>query len=822
MIKNYFKIAWRTLWRNKFFSLINILGLVIGMTACLLLVNYVTFETSFDRFHYQSENIYRVTHEFYQKGELKSQSAAVYSPLTPVIQHEIPEVLAVARIHPTSGTISFDDGKATQSFNEEHIYFADSSFFDIFSPQTIYGSQQPLRQTNTAVITKQTAIKYFGEGINPIGRTLYWHDGENEAIFTISAVVIDLPAQSHLNFDFLLSFSTLERLEATSMIPLEENWGWPGFYTYLRVNPTANISDLEAKINRAAEKYMGEKLKSWNNAALLFYLQPLRDIHLYSKFQDELSPNGDITTVQFISMVAIIVLLIAYINYINLSTVRSLERAKEVGIRKIMGSQRWQLVKQFLSESFLINAMALLFGFLLYYLLLPFTHFFATSSLPNVLWISPFIIPMLLFLLFLGPLLSSFYPALVLSNYKPATVLKGNFKGSSRGIVLRKGLVIVQYVASVALIAGTLIVFEQIHFMRNKDLGVNLEQILVLHGPTVTSAAENTDNHMEAFRQTLLQQPAVRSVSVTSAVPGTNVKNISMYKPSQEAWENAHTIATMKVDTHFIDTYQATLLVGRNFSSENQKDMQGETMLMNEEAAFLLGFSNPEAALQQKVVSAIGEEREIIGIIKNYHQHSVAQAYEPLLFVVDHSEKNYISVKIDPASFNAYNDLHHLLQTIETTYLHYYEGNAFDYFFLDNFFDHQYQAEIRFNRLFTFFALLVLFVAGLGLFGLASYTTLQRTKEIGIRKVLGASVSGILLLLSKDYIKLILIAFVIAIPLANYFITDWLQSFAYSIDIHWWLYAIPSALVLLIALLSVSGQTIKAARQNPVDSLKYE
>jgi putative ABC transport system permease protein len=385
------------------------------------------------------------------------------------------------------------------------------------------------------------------------------------------------------------------------MIPLEENWGWPGFYTYLRVKPQAKAPALETKINDAVDKYIGEQLKSWNNGALKFYLQPLRDIHLHSKFQDELSANGDITTVRFISIVAVIVLLIAYINYVNLSTVRSLERAKEVGIRKVMGSQQIQLIKQFVSESFLINAMALLLGFLLYYLALPFTYFFTSTSLPNVLWISPYIVPMLLFLLFLGPLLSSLYPALVLSNYQPVAVLKGNFKHSFQGIVLRKGLVIVQYVASVAMIAGTLIVFEQIRYMRNKDLGINMEQILVMHGPTITSAEENTVSRMEAFKQSLLQQPAVQSVSVTSAVPGTNVKNISMYKPSYEEWENAPTIATMKVDAHFMETYQAALLAGRNFSSENQRDMQGETLLMNEEAAFVLGFSNPEAALNKRL-----------------------------------------------------------------------------------------------------------------------------------------------------------------------------------------------------------------------------
>ncbi|MEM1134927.1 MAG: FtsX-like permease family protein [Bacteroidota bacterium] len=822
MLKNYFIISWRNLWRSKFFSFINILGLVIGMTACLLLINYVTFETSFDNFHKGNKNIYRITHDFYQKGELKSQSAAVYSPLAKAILNEIPEISSAVRIHPTSGTVSFDSGNTIQSFNEEDIYFTDASFFNIFSTKTIYGNTKPLQQINTAVLTKETAIKYFGEGINPVGRIFQWHDGTNEATFTVSALIEDMPIHSHLNFDLLLSFSTLERLEANSMFPLQENWGWPGFYTYIKIMPTTDALTIETKINKIVDKYVGKQLKSWNNGAMKFYLQPLSNIHLYSKFHDELSVNGDFNTIQFISIVAIIVLLIAYINYINLSTIRSLERAKEVGIRKVMGSRQGQLIRQFVSESLLINTIALLFSFLLYYMVSPFTHFFSGSAIPNVLWKSTYVLPAFIFLVFLAPILSSLYPAFILSNYKPAAVLKGNFKNSSRGIVLRKGLVILQYVASVAMITGTLIVFEQIHYMRNKDLGVNLEQILILNGPTNIPAEESIKSRMEAFKQTLLQQPIIEEVSVTSAIPGTDVNNISMYKTSQEEWENASTIATMKVDLQFIEMYQAEFIAGRNFSLKNQKDRSGETLVLNEKAAFLLGFNNPEAALQQKVVSAIGEEREVIGIIKNYHQYSVAQDYEPLLFVVDFSAKSYISVKINPTSLNGFNNLNNLLKTIESSFYHYYEGNVFDYFFLDKFFDNQYQAEIRFNRLFSFFSVLALFVAGLGLLGLVSYTTLQRTKEIGIRKVLGASVTSILLLLSKDFIKLILIAFIIAIPLSNYLVTEWLNNFAHRITVKWWWFVLSGILVLFVALFFVVGQTWKASNTKTIDSLRYE
>ncbi len=815
MLRNYLKIAYRNFIRNKTFTVINLLGLVLGMAACLLLANYITFETSFDQFYEDSESIYRVTHEFYQEGELQSQSAAAYSPLAPTLQNKIPEILSVVRIHPIAGTVNCGEDHSRLSFNEEDIYFTDDSFFDIFPLKVASGSNHPLNYPNTAVITSEIAKKYFGDN-DPIGSNLHWNDGSNQATFTVGAVVEDVPKNSHLNFDFLFSFSTLERLEASSMIPLEENWGWPGFYTYLQVAPSVDVSTLEAKINTVVNKQIGQP-----GSVLKFHLQPLADIHLHSRFQDELSANGDAATVTFVSIIAGIILLIAYVNYVNLSTVRSLERAREVGIRKVMGSHQWQLVSQFLLESLLINAFALLLGFSLYYGALPFAHHFVTSSLADVLWESPYIVPLLLFLLFMGPILTSLYPALVLSNYQPVAVLKGHFRSSGQGVLLRKSLVVLQYVASIAMIGGTLIVFQQIQYMRDKDLGVQLDQLLILRGPKIT-IEENEGNRTEAFKQALRRQSMVTNVSASSAIPGTDVRNVTMYKPLNETWENAHTIATLKMDADFVATYQAEIVAGRNLSGENQRDTQGKTMLINEAAALLLGFHNPETALQQTIVPAVGEGREVVGVVKNYHQHSVAQDYEPLLFVVDPLEHAYISIKISHASLNGYSDLQQLLETAEATYSQYYPGNAFDYFFLDDFFDQQYQAEVKFSRLFSFFSALAIVVACLGLFGLASYTAVQRTREIGIRKVLGASAGHVLWLLSQEYVKLIMIALAIAIPITNYFITDWLESFSFRIALDGWLLILPGVLIMAIALLSVSAQTLRAARRNPVDSLRYE
>ena len=821
MLRNYLKIAYRNFVRNKTFTIINLLGLVLGMAACLLLANYITFETSFDQFYEDSENIYRVTHEFYQEGELQSQSAAVYSPLATALQHQLSEALSVTRIHPISGTINSGEGNSLLTFSEEHIYFVDSSFLDVFPLKIIGGIIYPLNHPNTAVITSEIAKKYFANN-DPVGSTIHWNDGSNQATFTISAVVEDVPENSHLDFNFLFTFSTLERIEANSLVPLEENWGWPGFYTYLHIIPSQDIDALETKINAIVDRQVGETLRTWNNSALKFHLQPLTDIHLHSGFQDELSANGDGATVTFISIIAGIILLIAYINYINLSTVKSLERAREVGIRKVMGSHRWQLVSQFLVESFLINAFALLLSFLLYHAALPFAPYFITSSLADVLWDSPYIILILLFLLFLGPLFTSLYPALVLSNYKPIVVLKGRFRHSSQGALLRKSLVVLQYTVSVAMIAGTLVVFEQIQYMRDKDLGVNVDQMLIVRGPTLDAVEDNKKSRTEAFKEALRQQPVVTNVSVSSAIPGTEVRNVMMHKLPSNSWDNGHTIATLKADADFIATYQAEIVAGRNFSVENQQDTQGKTVLVNEAAALLLGFQNPKEALQQTIVPAVGEGREVIGIVRNHHQHSVAQDYEPLLFVIDPSENQYVSIKVNSTLLSGYSDFQQLIRTVETTYNKYYPGNAFDYFFLNDFFNQQYQSEVKFSRLFTFFASLAIIVACLGLFGLASYTAMQRTQEIGVRKILGASLGSIFWLLSQEYLKLIVIALAVAIPIANYFAMDWLDNFSFRVTLEWWLLALPGLLILVTALLSITGQTLRVATRNPVDSLRDE
>ncbi len=823
MLRRHFKIAIRALFKNKFFSLLNIFGLAVGMGSCLLIVNYVAFETSFDEFHEQKNNIYRITHEFYEKGELKSKSAAAYAPLASTMMVEIPEVRQAVRVHPVIGTVTCGDAHDIKRFREEQIYFADSNFFKVFSFTTLSGNRKdPLGQNNTTVITKSIAEKYFGKQVDPIGRQIYWNDGNYEATFTITGVIDNVPQNSHLKFDFLFSFSTLESLDANGLVPLSQNWGWPGFYTYILVPPGLNPAIIESKLAVLTEKYTGFKSKSKNSSGPKFYAQRMDSIHLNSDFSDEISVNGDLKSVRFLSLIAFFVLLIAYINFINLSIAGSMQRAREVAVRKLVGSKKFQLIQQFLLESLLLNSIAFSLAFMGYLLVLPHLYQFTGEIIPNsldenrpILWFS-------IALFLLGTLLSSIYPTFILAGYKPNKILKGSFRNNPNASISRKALVVFQFTASIAMVTGAIVVYKQIDYLRHKELGLNLQQTLVLNGPKISTNKSNSANLLASFRAGLMEQQAVQSVSVSNAIPGTEVNQAMMYKLLPDDWENGKVIRLMNIDTDFMDQYGMTIIAGRAFSEVNSRDLQGETLLINEAAALLLGFENAGTTLHTRIVSAMGEVREVVGLVKNYHQKSPTQSYEPLMFVINPNASKYISVKLRTNHENNDADLKNTMKSIERIFKNHFPADAFSYFFIDDFFDRQFKSHVHFMRLFSLFTLLTLFVACLGLFGLSAYTARQRTKEIGIRKVLGASSFRILTLLTLSYIKLLLIAFLIAFPLCNYLITEWLRQYPFKIPLNGWFFAVPAILVVIIALIAIGGQTAKTASINPTKALRYE
>jgi len=800
MLKNNLLIAWRSITKNKLYSSINILGLAIGMAAFLLISLYVRHELSYDSFHENKDNIYRVQQNRYNKGELTTQWAAGCAGIGPDLESNFPEVENYVKMHESSAVVRYGDNL----FKEEHTYYATTSFFEVFSVKLIEGIDSlVLKEPYTMAMSESMAKKYFGDE-NPMGKSLR-HNGVRDYIIT--GIYEDIPKQSHMQADMLYSFETYVDLTNEGA---RSAWGWDGFYTYITLTPGTDPKDLEAKLPEWILEYQGEDLAQYNSS-IEFNLQPIESIHLYSDYMMEFKANGDGTATYFLLIVSIFIILIAWVNYINLSTAKSMERAKEVGIRKVMGSLRQQLARQFMAESYLLNLIAVLIGLLIVFVTLP--YFNNLSGVELVLSLTDgYLVLTLVGLLIIGGTLSGIYPALVLSSFKPATVLKGKLAGSSTGTTLRKGLVIFQFIASLVLMIGTLTVFEQLRFMQSQNLGVNIDQTLVLTGPNITDSLYN--DKFNTFKETLSSYPRILSIATSTSVPGTQPDwNAGGIRLVEETDAESNQYRVIGFDGDFIDAYGLELIAGRKFDLERSNEE--EKVLFNESAVKLLGFATVEEVLNRDIYFW-GDTFQIVGVLKDYHQESIKKATEPLVFRYIPNANNFYSIKVQAD---------HIPETIELVHQEwqaFFPGNPFDYFFLDDHYNEQYKADMQFGKVFSLFASFAIFIACLGLFGLASYMTIQRTKEIGVRKVLGASVSNILLLLSKDFSRFIIIAFILAMPISWYLIDNWLQGFENKISISWWLFAIPALTLMLIALGTTSFQTVRSALTNPVDSLRDE
>ena len=815
MLRNYLTIAIRNLLKNKIFSLINILGLAIGMAACLLILQYVNFELSYDDF--RRPDIYRIAEYSYMNGEAIGQRAQTNPALAPALQRDVPEVVRAARlIH--AGPLMSDPVMQVgdQSFHEENIYFADSSFLTMFSYHMVQGNaDQALTQPGSMVVSASMARKYFPDQ-EAVGQLLTFHRGERGPTpVKITGVFTDISENSHLHTDFLVSFTSLP-----SDWNLDENWEWGNFYNYIELVPGGNPAVVKNKIVDVPEKYIGETLAEYRKAGYIrtYDLQSIQRIHLDFDLEAEAETNGSRRTAEFLILIAFFILIIAWINYLNLTTAKSVERAKEIGIRKVVGSNRKQLIVQFLSESLVINLLAAALALTLSQLLMPafrtltqghFTTTFNTGM--GTLVVS---------LLVVGTLLSGLYPALVLSSYQPLSVLKGSIKSSKRGALLRKGLVVFQFAASITLIAGTFAVHQQLSFMRQQDLGLDMEQTLVVKGPGIKDSTYQ--QHLTYFKNEVSKLPVVQEVAVSSAVPGRELSWArGFYQPTQP--ENPTGVAIIAVDEEFFDLYKATFQAGRNFSREFLSDRGA--VIFNETAIRQLGFKSAEEAVQQPILWEESDDdkhtKTIIGVIKDFNQESLHRDVEPMVFVLKRYLNapwagEYYSLKISTQDYPT------VLARVRENWAQAFPNSPFDYFFLDDYFNKQYRADQQFGRIFSLFAGLAILIACLGLFGLSSYVTLQRTREIGIRKVLGASTRGVVALLSRDFIRLVTVASVIIIPVIYFMMKSWLENYAYRMEIRWWLLALPVMLVWLLALFTVSFQTIKMALANPVDSLRYE
>jgi len=809
MVRNLLTTAWRSLIKHKFFSSLNIIGLAVGMAVFLMIAQYVHFERSYEDFIPNADNIYRVKLETYMNNQLIMSSAENYPGVGPALKNEFPEVTGFARLYnmgyKNNIVITNEDAQPSPiAFKQRRFLYADSSFLPLMGYTMIAGdARTALSHPFNAVISEKYAHMYFGNE-DPIGKSLRLQDDDfiNELV-KVTGVVKDIPSNTHLKFDVLFSYKTLFARGDWAIKRYDQGWRRKDMYTFIRLQPNANAKQLESKFPAIVAKYKPEN-KQQNQVDILT-LQQLKSIHLNSNLAEEVETNGDGRIVSFLSLIGLFVLIIAWINYVNLSTAKAMERAKEVGVRKVMGAFKAQLIQQFFVESGLINLLSLVIAFALVTLVMPYFNSLSGLSLNVSYLFKDWFLVLTASLWLMGTTLSGFYPAIVLSSFKPVVVLKGKLKNSLSGIFLRKALVVCQFIASVALIAGTFIVYDQLHFMMNQDLGVNIDQVLVVDRPGIAPKDRKAFNStIDVFRDELKKDPTIQGVTASATIPGKQREYKAGVKKYGSSDDQLVTVKFNSMDYDFIDVFKMKLVAGRAFSENFVKD-QDTTAIITESTSRLLGFKKPEEAIGQTLAIPDFQWNPIIvGVVNDYHQVSFKKPLDPSIFFCSKYGGEFYSMRITTSS---------LARTIEQVKLSWekaFPGNPFEYFFLDDYFNRQYENERKFGNLFLTFSALAVLVGCLGLFGLSAYTATQRTKEIGIRKVLGSSEQGIFYLLSQEYLKLVGLAILIASPLVWWIMNGWMQNFAYRTSISVSIFAIAGVLVLIVALVTVSYQTLKS------------
>ncbi|KIC90120.1 ABC transporter permease [Flavihumibacter sp. ZG627] len=811
MLFNNLKIAWRTLIKNKFFSLLNIIGLATGLACFLLIALYVIDELSYDRYHEKADRIYRVNSDILFGGN--SMALAVSSDMMgQTLKKDYPEVEQFTRIYASNGSRLIKKG--SDYLEEMLVCHVDSTFFEVFSFQPVAGDlKNALDEPNTVVISETAAKKYFNN-LDVVGKTLDVNDNGG-TLYKITAVIKDMPKQSHFRYDFLFS---MDNLQYGFGDHLSHN-----FATYLLLRPGVTAKSLEAKfpdyMNRhifpilqqvMQVKNLDDMKKSGNS--LTYSLMPIKDIHLHSGRRAELSINSDIQYVYIFMAVAIFILLIACINFMNLSTARSANRAKEVGIRKVLGTTYQTLIRQFLTESTLLSFFSLVIAIAIAVFALPLFNSIAGKQISASQFFQPLFVVVLISIPFVIGLLAGIYPAFYLSSFKPITVLKGKLSGGSKKSNLRSVLVILQFSMAILLIVGTIVVYRQLGYIQQKKLGFVKDQVVVIHNTQVLG--EGT----KAFKNELLSIPGVKMVTDGGYLPVDNSsRNDNTF--SKEAvmdMKNGFNMQVWNIDENYIPVLGMELKQGRNFSREFQSDSMA--LLINETTAQMLGYEDPIGKKIYKSNSNVGSELlafTIIGVVKNFHFESLKQQIGPLCMRLGRADYT-IAMKVDAARIPT------MVKEIEKKFDAQAAGFPFQYSFLDASFNEMYKAEEKAGKLAFSFAVLAILIACLGLFGLAAFMAEQRTKEIGVRKVLGASVNQIMVLLSKDFLKLVAISACLAFPISWLVMNKWLQDFAFRIDIGWWVFIVAGLMAALIALFTVGFQALRAALNNPTQSLRSE
>jgi putative ABC transport system permease protein len=809
MFRNYLKIAWRNILRNKIYALINITGLCVGLACCLLILMYVLSERSYDRFNTNADNIYRVTRTFYSDdGAATLHTGSVAPPFGPLLKNAFPDIKEVTRLFPPGNiSVKYSD----KLLNEKNAFYAEANLFDFFNVPVLMGDKRSaLREPYSVMLSEDAARKYFGNA-DPMEKMIKL--GGNKHEFKVTGIFQPFPVNSHLHPELLLSFNTLRDTAVYGDKLLQTMFNHNAFYTYLLFPENYNVAAVEKHLPAFLDEYVHlahtPSNKKTHQATSLGF-QKLTDIHLHSHLDTEIEENGDVKRVNIFSAIALFILLIACINYMNLSTARSVLRAREIGVRKVIGARRIEIIIQFLGESVLITLIALGLALAVTVFLVPVVNKLSGQSLSvHALLTAPILLAVLALPFVIG-FISGIYPALFLSSFLPVKILKGVLNVGKGNISFRKVLVVVQFSVSIILIVATIVVYRQLQYIQNKELGFNKDHILT------GNMAFGLNSKFEAFRTDLLKNPAIIDASRSSDVPSDRLLRASDAAVLQDGAMRPLKVDLKFINTdyNFLETYGVQLIAGRGFSRDYQGDVKN--YLINEAGVKALGWKNAQEAIGKDLTYG-GIQGKIIGVVKDFHFESLHQKIIPLLFFP--SPFNFyfrLSVKVDG---------HHTASAVAALMntWHKYEPEApFEYTFLDDKFSRLYQSEGRQESLFTVFSGIAIFIACLGLLGLSSFTITQRMKEIGIRKVLGATVPQIVGELSKDFIRLVLIASVIAFPVAWYAMNQWLGDFAFHVTISWWVFVIAGAAALLIAFITISYESLKAALMNPVKSLRSE
>ncbi|MES2107390.1 MAG: ABC transporter permease [Bacteroidota bacterium] len=807
MIKNYIKTAFRGLMKNKGFTFINVFGLALGLATCLLIVFYVFDELSFDNYNEKADRVYRINNNIKFGGNENSYAVSP-APTAAAMKADFPEIEEVARFRNNGGN---QVKKGKQNIVEDRMIYADNSIFKIFTLPMVSGSpDNALTAPHTVVITEKVAKKYFG-GTNVAGQTLTFNDS---SLYKVTAVIKDIPKQSHFNFDFFIAMPGLAESK-------EDAWLSNNFNTYVLLKPGADIKRLEGKMPEFMIKHAGPQLQSiihltfndFEKAGNYYKLSfvPLKRIHLHSGSVAELDANGDIKYVYIFSGVAILILLIACVNFMNLSTARSSNRAREVGVRKVLGSPRKHLIAQFLTESVLVTLFATLIALLIAWLFLPQFNKMSGKDLVITGQIISWLLPTLLVIVLVIGCLAGSYPALYMSAFQPIQVLKGKIAAGFKGGMFRSVLVVFQFCISIFLIISTMVIYNQLQYIQNKDLGYNRDHVLVVRN--VWSLGKGA----KSFRDEVKTLAGVQNASLSGALPTGGYGNSSAFFKNPTLDQKQSMLSQIwPADENYMPTLGVKIIAGRNFSKEMLTDTAA--LIINETAAKQLGFANPIDQFLYTPNDRMGKtvkKYHIIGVMRNFNFASLKDNISPLMFNMD-EDRGAVTVRVRSSNIPA------LIQQVKNKYDSFSPTQTFSYSFMNEDFDAIYRAEQRIGTISVAFTSLAIVIACLGLFGLAAYAAEQRIKEIGIRKVLGASISTIVGMLSKDFIKLVLISIVVATPLAWWAMHGWLQGFAYRQNVQWWVLALAGGGAITIAFVTISFQSIKAALTNPVKSLKSE